>query len=71
MKTLISIQDKQVTAELRAISKHGKNGKARSVIFAARTRAVKAIMELGFTFQQAREAAKDAADMVILQLEAQ
>ncbi len=71
MATLISIQDKQIAAELKAIRKHGKNGKARSVIYSARTRAVNAIMALGFTFQQAREAAKDAADMVMLNLEAQ
>ncbi len=71
MKTLIGIQDKQIKAELMAISVHGRNTRtARSVIFGARTRAIKAIMDLGFTFLQARDAASDAADMVILQLEA-
>lgn len=68
MKTLISIQDKQIATELKAIRKHGNNGAARSVIFGARTRAIKAIMELGFSFQQARDAARDAADMVALEM---
>ena len=68
MKTLTSIQDKQIATELKAIRKHGNNGAARSVIFGARTRAIKAIMDLGFTFQQARDAARDAADMVALEL---
>lgn len=70
MKTLTSIQDKQIAAELSAIRKHGNTVTARSVIFGARTRAIKAIMDLGFTFEQARDAAKDAADMVVLQLNA-
>ena len=70
MKTLTSIQDKQIAAELSAIRKHGNTATARSVIFGARTRAINAIMDLGFTFEQARDAAKDAADMVALELAA-
>ena len=68
MKTLTSIQDKQIAQELAAIRKHGKNGNARKVIFAARTRAAKSIVELGFDYQQAREAVTDAADMVALEM---
>lgn len=69
MKTLTSIQDKQIATELSAIRKHGHNtSTARSVIFGARTRAIKAIMELGYTFEQSRSAVMDAADMVALEL---
>jgi Holliday junction resolvasome RuvABC DNA-binding subunit len=67
-ETLISIQDKQVAAELKAIGTHGNTTTTRKVIFGARTRARKAIMGLGYTFQQAREAVTDAADMVALEL---
>jgi len=68
MRTLIQIQDKQIAQELGAIRKHGKNGNARKVIFAARTRATKAIMALGYSYQAAREAVTDAADMVALEM---
>ena len=66
MKTLIGIQEKQIAAELAAIRKH-KNAVRRSVIFAARTRSLKAIMEIGFTREQAKAAVQDAADIVALQ----
>ncbi|WP_321471104.1 hypothetical protein [uncultured Paludibaculum sp.] len=68
MKTVTSIQDKQIAAELNAIRKHGNTTTARRVIFGARTRAIKALVDLGFTFAQARDAATDAADMVVLEL---
>jgi len=71
MKTLTNIQDKQIATELKAIRQHGNTAIARSVIFGARTRAIKAIVDLGFTFEQARDAAKDAADMVALELGAE
>lgn len=68
MTTLISIQDKLIASELAAISKHCNKAVTRSVIYGARTRAIKAIMNLGFTFLQARDAITDAADMVTLEL---
>ena len=70
MNTLTSIQDKQIAAELAAIAKHGNTANQRSVIFAARTRSRKAIMALGFDYQQALEAVRDAADMAVLKVAA-
>lgn len=69
--TLIGIQDKQIAAELKAYAKHGNTSTAKAVIFAARTRAKNALMNLGFSFLQAREAVTDAADMVALERNAQ
>jgi hypothetical protein len=70
--TLIQIQDKQVAAELKAYAKHGKSSPVtRTVIFAARTRARKAIIALGFSYEQACDAVADAADMVSLKRSAE
>ena len=69
--TLIAIQDKQIEQEIRALQKHGKTVTARSVIFAARTRAKSSLSKLGFTRAQCRQAVPDAADMALLKLEAQ
>lgn len=66
--SLIAIQDKQVAQELAAIAKHGKLIERRRVIFAARTRAMKAIMQLGFNQEQATQAVTDAADVVELHM---
>lgn len=68
--TLTQVQDKLIAQELRAVRMHGNTITARSVIYGARTRAIKAIMDLGFNFEQARDAVKDAVDMVMLQLNA-
>lgn len=68
--TVIQLQDKLIAAELAAIEKHGKNSvTARKVIFGARTRFQNAVMQFGFTLQQARTMTKDAVDMVVLHLE--
>lgn len=68
--TITSVQDKLISQELRAVRMYGNTIKARSVIYGARTRAIKAIMDLGFNFEQSRDAVKDAVDMVMLQLNA-
>lgn len=70
-QTLTSIQDKQIRQELDAIAKHGKNITGKSVIFAARTRATKSLIDLGLTMRQAKDAVTDAADMVALEIAAQ
>ena len=70
-QTITSIQDKQIRQELSAIAKHGKNIAGKSVIFAARTRSQKALMSLGLTMRQAKDAVTDAADMVALEVAAQ
>ena len=69
--SLTAIQDAQISQELKAIKKHAGSIVSRSVIFAARTRATKQIIALGFTYEQAKEAVTDAADMVALQVAAQ
>jgi hypothetical protein len=69
--TLIAIQEKLMQQEIRAIQKHGKTVTARSVIFSARTRAKNSLSKLGLTRSQCRQAITDAADMALLQLEAQ
>jgi len=70
MNTVTSIQDKQIAGELAAIRKHGSSAVGRSVIYRHRTAAIKALIALGLNTLQAREAIKDAADMVVLALAA-
>jgi glutaminase len=69
--SLIALQDKLIAAELAAIAKHGKNTlTVRKVIFAARTRFIKAVIAMGFSHTEAGQFARDATDMVLLHLEA-
>jgi len=69
MKTIVSVQDKMIAAEIKAMGRWGKTAKAKMVICGMRTKARKELMEMGLTKVQAKEAMGEAADMVVLEME--